>query len=82
MTDVKVHHDITGPSDLPVLVLAGPLGSTMQIWQPQVEALADITESIRELAYYRRTVFVPAPGPTSEEAQAAAQALINQMPGQ
>ena len=45
-------------------------------------ALADITESIRELAYYRRTVFVPAPGPTSEEAQSAAQALINQMPGQ
>jgi oligoribonuclease len=45
-------------------------------------ALADITESIRELAYYRRTVFVPAPGPSSEEAQAAAQALINQMPGQ
>ena len=26
-------------------------------------ALADITESIRELAYYRRTAFVPAPGP-------------------
>jgi oligoribonuclease len=45
-------------------------------------ALADITESIRELAYYRRTMFVPAPGPSSEEAQAAAQALINQMPGQ
>lgn len=35
-------------------------------------ALADIHESIRELRYYRRTVFVPLPGPTSEEAQAAA----------
>jgi len=45
-------------------------------------ALADITESIRELAYYRRTVFVPEPGPSSEEAQAAAQAVIDQMPGQ
>jgi oligoribonuclease len=44
-------------------------------------ALADITESIRELAYYRRTVFVPEPGPSSEEAQAAAQAIIDQMPG-
>jgi oligoribonuclease len=43
-------------------------------------ALADITESIRELAYYRRTVFVPDPGPSSEEAQAAAQALLAQMP--
>jgi oligoribonuclease len=44
-------------------------------------ALADITESIRELAYYRRTVFVPEPGPSSEEAQAAAQAIIDQTPG-
>jgi oligoribonuclease len=35
-------------------------------------ALADIRESIRELAYYRRTAFVPLPGPSSEQAQAAA----------
>lgn len=34
-------------------------------------ALADIVESIRELDYYRRAIFVPAPGPTSEEAGAA-----------
>ena len=39
-------------------------------------ALADIRESIRELAYYRATAFVPQPGPTSEEAQAAAAALV------
>lgn len=32
-------------------------------------ALADIIESIRELDYYRRAIFVPAPGPTSEEAK-------------
>ncbi len=38
-------------------------------------ALADILESIRELDYYRRAVFVPDPGPTSEEAQAAAAAV-------
>lgn len=31
-------------------------------------ALADIVESIRELDYYRRAVFVPAPGPSSSEA--------------
>ena len=37
-------------------------------------ALADIKESIRELDYYRRTVFVAAPGPsTSEIATIAAQ---------
>jgi oligoribonuclease len=35
-------------------------------------ALADIKESIRELAYYRRTVFVPLPGPDVEEAKAVA----------
>ena len=38
-------------------------------------ALADIKESIRELEYYRRTLFVPPPGPTSDEARAAAAAL-------
>ncbi len=32
-------------------------------------ALADILESVRELAYYRGTVFTSLPGPTSEEAQ-------------
>ena len=35
-------------------------------------ALADIVESIRELDYYRRAVFVPAPGPDSETAADAA----------
>jgi multidrug efflux pump subunit AcrB len=34
-----------------------------------------IHESVRELKYYRATVFVPDPGPTSEEAAAAAAAL-------
>ena len=34
-------------------------------------ALADILESIREMAYYRAAVFVPQPGPTSEEARTA-----------
>ena len=40
-------------------------------------ALADIRESIRELAYYRQTLFVAAPGPTSEQAKAAAEAVVN-----
>ncbi|WKD57133.1 Oligoribonuclease [Corynebacterium capitovis DSM 44611] len=35
-------------------------------------ALADIVESIRELDYYRRAVFVPTPGPYSETAAAFA----------
>ena len=36
-------------------------------------ALADILESIKELRYYRETVMVPAPGPTTEEARAASE---------
>jgi oligoribonuclease len=39
-------------------------------------ALADIIESVRELAYYRRTLFVPAPGPSSDEAQGAAAHVV------
>jgi oligoribonuclease len=35
-------------------------------------ALADIRESIQELRYYRETVFVELPGPSSAEAQIAA----------
>ncbi len=38
-------------------------------------ALADILESVEELRYYRATVFVPQPGPTSEQAAQAAAAL-------
>lgn len=39
-------------------------------------ALADILESIRELDYYRRTAFAPLPGPSSDQAQAAAAELV------
>jgi oligoribonuclease len=35
-------------------------------------ALADIFESVQELRYYRGTVFVPQPGPASDEIAAAA----------
>ncbi len=40
-------------------------------------ALADILESIRELAYYRQTLFVAAPGPTTEQTQAASAAVVD-----
>jgi oligoribonuclease len=39
-------------------------------------ALADILESIRELDYYRRALFVAPPGPTSEQAQQASAATV------
>jgi oligoribonuclease len=41
-------------------------------------ALADILESIRELTYYRSAAFVAQPGPSSEEAQAVATAVVHE----
>lgn len=38
-------------------------------------ALTDILESINELKYYRKTVFVEQPGPTTEQSKAAAESL-------
>lgn len=43
-------------------------------------ALADIRESIRELRYYRSTVFVPDPGPDTPTARAAAEAVTGTPP--
>ena len=39
-------------------------------------ALADILESIRELDFYRKTAFVSDPGPTTEQVQTVAGAVI------
>ena len=41
-------------------------------------ALADILESIRELAYYRRAAFVPDPGPTTDEVQIISAAVAEE----
>jgi oligoribonuclease len=43
-------------------------------------ALADVKESIRELRYYRSTVFAPLPGPTSEQAQKVAAEVLSADP--
>ena len=40
-------------------------------------ALADIRESIKELRYYRQTIFVPPPGPGADAARAAAEAVTD-----
>jgi oligoribonuclease len=53
-----------------------------RVYQSQPEkglahrALFDVRESVQELQYYRQTLFVPQPGPTSEEARAAANAVL------
>jgi 3-oxoadipate enol-lactonase/4-carboxymuconolactone decarboxylase len=38
---VEVHHEVTGPEDGPVVVLAGSLGSDLRMWEPQVEPLVE-----------------------------------------
>ena len=44
-------------------------------------ALADIVDSITELRYYRDAVFVPAPGPDTDAARAAAERAVQPPPG-
>ncbi|MDF2574025.1 MAG: oligoribonuclease [Agromyces sp.] len=41
-------------------------------------ALADILESIRELQYYRRAVFIAEPGPSSQELQTLAASVVDE----
>jgi Oligoribonuclease (3''->5'' exoribonuclease) len=59
-----------------------------RVYQSQPEkglahrALADVRESILELAYYRRTLFVAQPGPSSDDAAAAANAVLGSTGGQ
>ena len=45
-------------------------------------ALADILESIRELAYYRQTVFVADPGPTSDQAKSLSASVVSHFTAQ
>jgi pimeloyl-ACP methyl ester carboxylesterase len=47
MSSVEVYYELTGSADSPVLVLAGPLGSTLHIWQPHVESLATEFQVLR-----------------------------------
>ncbi len=43
-------------------------------------ALADIQESVEELRYYREVIFVPQPGPTSEQARTIAARIRGEDP--
>lgn len=75
MLDAHLHYRNVDVSSIKELV---------RRWYPKVyfqlpkksgghRALADIRESIAELVYYRKTVLVEAPGPTSDEAKTSAQ---------
>jgi 3-oxoadipate enol-lactonase/4-carboxymuconolactone decarboxylase len=47
MTAVAVHAVVEGPDDAPVVLLAGSLGSTLEMWDPQVPALAERFRVVR-----------------------------------
>lgn len=38
-TTIELHHLLKGPEDAPVLVLANSLGTSLNVWDEQVEAL-------------------------------------------
>ena len=47
MTAVDVHAVVEGPPDAPVVLLLGSLGSTLEMWDPQVPALAQHFRVVR-----------------------------------
>ena len=34
-----LHHELSGPADAPVIVLSNSLGTTLEMWDPQIDAL-------------------------------------------
>lgn len=47
MAAVAVHHEVTGPADAPVVVLSNSLGSTLEMWDAQVDRLSDRFRVVR-----------------------------------
>jgi 3-oxoadipate enol-lactonase len=47
MTSVSVPYRIDGPADAPVVVLSNSIGSTSDMWEPQVPALAERYRVVR-----------------------------------
>jgi 3-oxoadipate enol-lactonase len=39
LEDVRIHYDLAGPSDGPVLVFSNSLGATLSMWDPEMDAL-------------------------------------------
>ena len=64
MTAVDLHAVVDGPEGAPVVLLAGSLGSTLEMWEPQVPALAQRFRVVRYDARGHGRSPVP-PGPYS-----------------
>jgi 3-oxoadipate enol-lactonase len=62
VTAVEVHHVVDGPSDAPVLLMVNSLGSTLDMWRPQTEALAGRFRVVRfDLRGHGRSPVPPGP---------------------
>lgn len=44
---VLLHHDVSGPADAPVLVLSGSVGSTVEMWEPNLDCLVSRFRVVR-----------------------------------
>ena len=59
---VRLHRVIDGPPDAPVLVLIHSLGTSLEIWQPQVDRLRDRFRIVRvDIRGHGRSPVVPGP---------------------
>jgi len=62
VTAVDLHHVVEGPDDAPALVLLNSLGSTLAMWEPQIEALAARFRVVRcDLRGHGRSPVPPGP---------------------
>jgi len=62
VTAVDVHHVVEGPDDAPALVLVNSLGSTLAMWEPQIEDLAAQFRVVRfDLRGHGRSPVPPGP---------------------
>lgn len=51
LDDAKIHYDLLGPTDAPVLVFSNSLGTTLEMWNPQI---ASFSTHFRILRYDTR----------------------------
>jgi 3-oxoadipate enol-lactonase len=69
---VILAHSIDGPQDAPVAVFTGSLGTTRDLWAPQVEALRDQLQMVRvDLRGHGQSPVPPGPYTVAELAQDA-----------
>ena len=81
MTDPVLHHEDGGPRDAPAVLLAGSLGTTLRMWDPQADVLRE-DHGLRAIAYDQlgHGASPAPPGPyTIERLGRAALALLDHL---